>query len=118
MPLKEPLKLSEQDTGREVALRVGEKLEITLAGNPTTGYSWEAASVDTNILKQVGERKYQRDSNLIGAGGKFTFSFDAIAPGKTALQLTYRRPWEKNVPPAKKYEIIVTVKLRTRSGRG
>lgn len=40
------LTLREEDANGMVSLRVGDTLEVVLAGNPTTGYQWERESGD------------------------------------------------------------------------
>jgi len=105
-----PVKLTEADAGRTVELHVGEKLEVVLAGNPTTGYDWEVAALNANVLRPVGEHKYTRESERIGSGGKMSFGFEAMAAGQTKLELIYHRPWEKDVKLAKTFEVSVVVK--------
>ena len=102
--------LTEADAGRSIKLRVGDKLEVTLPGNPTTGFQWEVGSVDTSVLKPIGKPEYKSSSNALGSGGQFTFRFEAVAPGQTTLQLIYHRPFEKDTPPAQTFEVTVTVK--------
>jgi inhibitor of cysteine peptidase len=101
--------LHEGDAGSTVNLRVGDTMEVVLEGNPTTGFSWETAALDASVLKQLGEPEFKPDTSLIGAGGKFTFRFEAVASGQTLLQLVYHRPWETNVPPEKTFEMTVVV---------
>ena len=102
--------LTEADAGRSIGLRVGDKLEVTLPGNPTTGFQWEVGSLDTSVLKPIGEPEYKPSSNALGSGGQFTFHFEAVTPGQTTLQLIYHRPFEKDTPPAQTFEVTVTVK--------
>jgi inhibitor of cysteine peptidase len=102
-------RVSEEDAGSTVELRVGDTLEVMLDGNPTTGFSWETAAVDASVLKQLGEPGFQPDTSLIGSGGKFTFRFEAAGSGQTLLRLIYHRPWEKDVPPEKTFEVTVIV---------
>jgi inhibitor of cysteine peptidase len=102
-------RLSEEDAGSTVELRVGDTMEVVLDGNPTTGFSWETAAVDASVLKQLGEPGFEPATALIGSGGKFTFRFEAVASGQTLLKLVYHRPWEKDVPPEKTFEVNVTV---------
>jgi inhibitor of cysteine peptidase len=105
-----PRQLSEKDSGSTVELRMGETLEVVLRGNPTTGYQWEIASGDTSVVKQRGKPEYRSDSAGIGSSGNFTFTFEAAAPGQTTLRLVYHRPFERNVPPARTFEITVVVR--------
>ena len=101
--------LHEGDAGSTVELGVGDTMDVVLEGNPTTGFSWETAALDASVLKQLGEPEFKPDTSLIGAGGKFTFRFEAVAPGQTLLQLVYHRPWETDVPPANTFEVTVVV---------
>ena len=105
-----PTRLSEQDRGKTVELHAGDKLEVSLKGNPTTGYQWEMAVVDAAILKLVGEPEFSPDSGALGAGGKVTLRLQAVAAGQTTLQLIYHRPFEKNTPPTKAFKATVVVK--------
>ena len=105
-----PTRLSEQDSGKTVELHAGDKLEVSLKGNPTTGYQWEMAAVDAAILKLVGEPEFNPDSGALGAGGKVTLRLIAVAVGQTTLQLIYHRSFEKNVPPIKTFKATVVVK--------
>jgi inhibitor of cysteine peptidase len=103
-------KLSDDDSGKSVQLKTGEKLEITLKSNPTTGYRWDVVSPKNDILKLAGEPQFKADSKAIGAGGKTTFVFEATSAGKATLKLVYHRSWEKKAEPAKTFEVTVEVK--------
>jgi inhibitor of cysteine peptidase len=97
------------DAGKTVTLKVGETLEVALEGNPTTGYQWEAESLDTSVLKQVGEAAFTPASTAIGSGGQTTLRFEATASGQTTLKLIYHRSWETGVAPLKTFEVPVQV---------
>jgi inhibitor of cysteine peptidase len=103
------LDLADPDKGGEFFLVSGETLTLTLSGNPTAGYVWEVGSCDRRVLRQEGEPVFTPDSDRIGSGEKFVFRFFAQSDGSTRLNLFYRRPWEKNMPPAKTFEIGLTV---------
>jgi inhibitor of cysteine peptidase len=92
-----------------VEVRVGHVIEITLAGNPTTGYRWEVADPANGVLEQIGEPQYAADSDALGAGGKFTFRFRAVAKGRAALRLVYHRPFEKSAPPEETFTVTIVV---------
>lgn len=102
--------LSEKDAGRTVQLPVGRTLEVVLEGNPTTGYLWEAAAGDTAIIRQEGEAQFTPATSALGSSGKMTLRFTGVAAGQTVLKLIYHRPFEKNVPPSKTFEVTVVVK--------
>lgn len=100
---------TENEAGSTVELACGDRLSVVLAGNPTTGYTWHVSSVDRAVLREAGPPVYRRDSDLIGSGGMITLSFEAAAPGQTALAIAYDRPFEKGVPPLKTYVLTVVV---------
>ncbi len=103
-------RLSKTDAGKTIELRAGDKLQVVLEGNPTTGYQWQVREVDAAVLKVSGEPEYKSESSLTGAGGQYTFHFESLAPGQTVLQLIYHRPFEKNVAPIETYQVTVVVK--------
>ncbi|MCX8033300.1 MAG: protease inhibitor I42 family protein [Thermoleophilia bacterium] len=108
-----PVKLTEADNGKTITIKVGQTIEVTLPGNPTTGYGWGAALADKDkaLLEQVGEPVYTQDKTdgeLVGAGGTYTFTFRAKAAGAATLKLTYARPWE-TVEPLATYQVTVTI---------
>lgn len=85
------------DSGGAVTLAPGESFTVVLVGNPTTGYSWQVDDLDTAVLA-VDEPAYEVGSDLIGAGGTYTFTFTAVAAGETELQMSYLRSWEEAEP--------------------
>jgi inhibitor of cysteine peptidase len=104
------LQLTEKDNGSQITLHAGEKMEIVLPGNPSTGYNWEIQTMDTAILEKVGDTEFTSDNQgLVGAGGKLILTFEAKKIGNTSLELTYLRPWELNVDPLQKFTLQVTV---------
>ena len=104
------VKLTEKDAGKSVAVANGGTLEVTLEGNPTTGYTWEVESVDDKVLKLESEPDFEADSDAVGAGGMMTLKFKAEGAGKTDLKLVYHRSWEEDEAPAETFEVSVTVK--------
>jgi len=109
-PAGSPQQLTEADDGRTIELRVGGKLEVALEGNPTTGFQWEVGGGDTSIITLSGEPEFKPSSDALGAGGKFTLRFEAAAVGQTMLKLIYHRPFEKDAPPSRTFEVTVCVK--------
>jgi inhibitor of cysteine peptidase len=105
--------LSADDNGSQVELAPGQVLEVTLASNPTTGYSWEVSEVDEAVLTQVGDVEFREapkeDEQTVGVGGTETFRFSSAA-GDTTLALVYHRPWEKDVEPLETFTVQVAVR--------
>lgn len=102
--------LTEADDGRTVCLQPREELLITLPANPTTGYRWEAAEPGGNPaveLIAVGFRPSTAPSGIIGAGGVERFRVRLLKPGRFAVTLHYRRPWEKDRAPAEVFRLIL-----------
>lgn len=102
--------LTEADASRTIELRVGDKLEVTLAGNPTTGFQWEVGAGDTTILRPSGEPEFEPVSKAVGKGGRVILRFEAVGTGKIELRLIYHRPFEKDIPPAQTFQVTVTVR--------
>jgi inhibitor of cysteine peptidase len=97
------------DSGKTIQLKRGSCISIVLEGNPTTGYTWELGSKLPPIIKQIKKPEYRSNSKMIGAGGRYTFQFKAIKPGKGIIKLVYHRSWEKNIPPARTFVLNITV---------
>ena len=105
------VQLKEENNRSQITLNSGDSLQIVLAGNPTTGFTWEIAECNQSLLQSQGEVEYQQEqSQLAGRGGIFKFTFKAISAGETTLKLIYHRTFEKEVPPAQEYEVFVKIK--------
>jgi len=102
--------VNEKNNGNTITMRAGGVLEVKLESNPTTGYDWSVAQVDTKVIKQEGEAEFKQDKELIGAGGITTIRMVAVSKGQTTLKLDYHRPWEKDIPPEKTYQVTIVVK--------
>jgi inhibitor of cysteine peptidase len=109
-PEKSVRKITEADIGRQIELRTGDTLEITLSVNPTTGFQWEVSDLDSTILRPVGEPTFKPSSNAVGSGGQVTLRFESVATGQKELKLILHRPFEKDVPPIQTFDVTVIVK--------
>ena len=109
--------LTEKDSGRTVHLDKGDTFTVLLDSNPTTGYLWKLGTppYDENVMIMRGDRYIQPEEQLCGAPGKRSLTFLAEGSGRTGLRLIYVRPWEKNQPPAKEFNLMVIVKDGTES---
>lgn len=101
-------------TDQVVELHVGQKLEVAIAGNPTTGYTWKTTALPEGMT-QLGEPAYVQDPaegpdgrRMVGVGGRFIFTFAGARPLEGVIQFAYSRSWEKDTPP------LQTASLRVR----
>lgn len=96
------------DDGGAVVISEDGTLIANLEANPTTGFTWELASLDQGVLRPVGEPAYRSESDLPGSPGTMTFTFEAVGAGETELRMIYHRPWE-DASPIQTFSLSVTV---------
>ena len=102
-------------SGRAVALAIGQRLEVRLPSNPSTGYSWSFVETPSHVLKLEGPSTYEADSRaeavgMVGAGGTEIWTFRVEGAGTQELRFEYRRPWEANTVPSDVSSFAVTVR--------
>ncbi len=92
--------LTMQDNNRTLKLRKGDRIQIVLDSNPSTGYSWSIGPDASKLLQQQGQAQYQAtDPNpKPGSGGTETFAFEAVAVGSGSFTLVYQRGFEAGEP--------------------
>ena len=107
-----------ENAGKPIEATAGTEFSITLDSNPTTGYAWQLAKpLDNAVVKSV-RNGYQTtpgrpgEPMKEGVGGKETWTFMAVSPGKTTLEFKYVRSWEKDQEPVKTASYQVVVKDR------
>jgi inhibitor of cysteine peptidase len=109
----EPIDLGESDDGKSVNVDVGRRVRIRLAGNPTTGYSWFLTPIEGQAVKADGELEYKPNAHrpgMVGVGGTFELVLRAAKAGESAVRLEYKRPWEKDTPPLRKFAVTLAVR--------
>ena len=85
-------------------MEVGERLEVKMRANPSTGYTWMVVQRDLEennlgTVLQVAENIYIPDpheSGFVGGGGVYIIKFNIINKGSGVLNLYYARPWILN----------------------
>ena len=100
--------LEEPDSGSIIFLTQGDALSVKLPSNPTTGYAWSVASNAPSVLQPGGDPRFEPPPTpRPGASGFQTFDFRVSGGGAALLQLVYRRPFEKDAPPARTWSVFV-----------
>ncbi|MFI8483079.1 protease inhibitor I42 family protein [Pseudomonas sp. NPDC078700] len=95
-----------------LSLNPGQELIISLPSNPTTGFRWVVRDAAPAVLTSLGPEVYSNpeDAGMVGSAGKSTWRYTAKSSGQGQLIMTYQRPWETDVEPAKTFDCTVKVK--------
>jgi inhibitor of cysteine peptidase len=102
------LLLEEPDGGSDIFMTQGDLLQVKLPSTPSTGYSWTVAGNAPSVLRPTGDPKYDPPAKgSPGAAGTQTFEFRVVGGGGVFLDLVYRRPFEKDAPPARRWGVFV-----------
>jgi inhibitor of cysteine peptidase len=111
LPGPKTVAVTDLGNGGNVELHKGDTLKLRLKATPSTGYTWQIAELNISILALSSGPTYIPPPNVVpGAEGHQKFLFSAVASGRTQLQLSYVRPWEKkNAKPARTFTLNVTV---------
>ncbi len=91
-----------------VAVHAGDRLQLELPEQPSTGFAWHTQKSDHPVLEEIGSSHRVLDDR-IGSVGLRSFTWQAVEAGSADLVLTYNRSFERGVPPAKTYTIHATV---------
>ena len=127
--------LTAADNGKIVRVRPGDRVEVQLDGNRTTGYVWQMEMVPPPGLRLIGETYRVKEAApaaeaasekaeaakteeaapekaepLCGAPGVETFLYEAVVPGSWRLRGVYRRLFEKEIPKdAARFTVTIRV---------
>jgi len=104
-----PIRINESHNGQEVGLTVGEVLEITLFENQTTGFQWALKTRPESSCTPIIDES-EGMATPPGKGGSHRWCFRAVRAGTEAIELEYRRPWEKSSQPGRTFKLNVRVR--------
>ena len=74
-----------------ITLQAGEKFDIKLSSNTSTGYSWHAVNDYKNIVSSGGREYISPADGKMGSSGEELFHFDALQTGEAKLKFFYSR---------------------------
>ncbi len=106
------IQVDETYNGREVTIQVGETLEVSLSENASTGHQW---SIPPEVKRKLTPTLHEKEETVEAASGPPGKSgvrhlyFETGAPGIAELEVHYRRPWETNKQPARRFKLRVVV---------
>jgi len=103
-----PIRLQQQDSGRTIEIRRGDRLEVVLEGSPILGYQWEwlqEAAGDDPSLILAGEPSFKLDWD----GGHTRFTFETQHTGRTTITLVGHRGNTPGSSPLQTFTVDVVV---------
>ena len=102
------LYLNESYNEREIELRAGEEFEIRLPENPTTGFRWRLVS-DGEPVCVLQSDFFEPTDRTPGRGGSHYWRFLAAQVGLGNIDLVYRRSFEQQETPARRFTLQVRI---------
>jgi inhibitor of cysteine peptidase len=94
------------DAEATIQVAVGEQFAVELAGNPSTGYTWQVR-VDGRLLELLGQ-EFEPSGDGVGAGGVEVFRLRALAAGETEIACAYQRPWDTESRDTRRFRVAVS----------
>lgn len=97
-----------------IEVKAGQYIKVSLFAAGGTGYSWTLAEPNLALIEPVGDQIEPVDPDSRRVGGRMKWSYylkvKESASGQEVLKFVLRRPWEKNTPPARSFELTVVTK--------
>ncbi len=80
--------------------KAGKEMQLSLKGNPTTGYEWTCQISNPEIVKETGNEYIpeEHEEDIVGSGGTYTFTFAGLKTGGTDIICRYARSFEDVEP--------------------
>jgi inhibitor of cysteine peptidase len=100
-------KINKKDNGATIHLQAGDRLEIELPENATTGYKWLLPGMNDIRVK---ERFQPQEAGIPGSSGTAFFELEPqhSIPARKII-MKYQRPWETDLPPEDSFFFTLTV---------
>ncbi|MBU1092470.1 protease inhibitor I42 family protein [Patescibacteria group bacterium] len=97
--VQQPLpQLTLKDHQANVDYPVGQKFQVVLPSNGTTGFKWELEDMTAGVLEKLSDEYQVTDKyteNIVGAGGEEVWTFQVIKVERSHIVMKYRKPWDK-----------------------
>lgn len=99
-------KINENDNGKTINVKTGDKINVSLVSNPSTGYCWIGPEITGDDITGDVSQRYLIGASCDGRDGcpgteEFEFGIDNT--GKCDLQWRYQRSWE--IGPVKTFGV-------------
>jgi inhibitor of cysteine peptidase len=101
--------LNESSNGQEIQLQTGQKFEIGLRENPTTGFRWSMVSNGEPACKSLDDVYEPPNVHTHGQEGTHYWWFEAAQADHGKIELVYRRSWEQAGNAARRFTLDVRI---------
>lgn len=85
----------------------GDTIMVSLAENPTTGYSWNASVTKGLSIVNDTYLPGSQSQTMVGAGGTHSWILNGTAAGMQKFSAVYMRPWENVTEGAYVLNVLV-----------
>ena len=99
-----------RSSGQTVTVSPGDRLELELEENPTTGFRWYLDDDSSGVLILEHDAFTHLPDGPSGAGGTRELVFAIAKSGQATLRASYRRSWERQKPAKALFELTVSSK--------
>jgi predicted secreted protein len=100
--------VTEAQNGQNIQIGINDVLIVRLQAQAGTGYSWAVTTVPS-FLRLSQEHTEPTGRTIPGGPEVQLFTFKPISSGNALLSFAYWRPWETGQPPARTYNVKVSV---------
>ncbi|MCW3039693.1 MAG: uncharacterized protein JWM31_1598 [Solirubrobacterales bacterium] len=99
-----------RSSGLTASLKIGDRLVVSVAENPSTGYGWKTTA-RPSFLRQLSStyKATPVDPGVVGGGGRRIITFKATKKGSGSLKLVYRRSFAPDAGDTR-FTVRVTVR--------
>ncbi len=101
--------ITDADKGGEVRIKFGDRLELRLQSNPSTGYMWYVEKESTPLIKLHHQSQTEATEPGVGQPVFQVFTFETRRRGDGVLLMHYVRSWEKPTPDDEQFKIRVII---------
>jgi len=97
-----------EQNGENVTVPAGSEVLVSLAENPSTGYSWIATASPGLTITDDRYRPNATPEGIVGVGGIRTWTLVPGTPGVFTFSAVYRRPWENVTGAEDRFDLTIT----------
>jgi predicted secreted protein len=103
-----------ESAAESIDVKRGEYIKVILYAAGGTGYEWVVTDKNLSMVEVVNNSVAPVDSStkLVGGKARWTFYLKMRddASGQEVVPFALKRAWEKNEPPARKFELTVVAR--------